>query len=147
MHILFLDDSTSRHKIFKQHSIGCIVDHVYSADECIEALRKNAENYDLLMLDHDLDVRLQNVLSTDPEEKDGRYVVRWMIESETIKKVKGTIVVHSLNSVAAGYMVSMCKSAGFDDAHTLPFAWECFRKTENGCQFVKMDYGKISEYL
>ena len=52
MKILILDDMPARHEHFKEALVGDDLTHVYSADECISALRHFTYNW--VYLDHDL---------------------------------------------------------------------------------------------
>jgi len=131
MKILFMDDSVRRHEIMKSNSIGLDVDYVYDADSAIEKL--NSNNYDLVMLDHDLDEKFNNVLLDNA--KDGRYVTDYI--AETLKeKYKNTFfIVHSLNAPASEIMKNTLKLAEIEDVICLPFAWMYIEKTENGINF------------
>jgi len=131
MRILFLDDNLLRHQIFRRNSIGYSVDAVHTAQEAMECLLDEKKEYDLIMLDHDLDAATENQLNDD--EEDGRYVVRKLVESGRHKDV--TIVIHSLNADGRKNMKAMLDDAGYSIVHDLPFAWERFEKTENGCSF------------
>ena len=131
MRILFLDDNAMRHKIFRRNSIGCSVDAVWTAKEALECLLDEEKEYDLIMLDHDLNAETENQLNDD--EEDGRYVVKKLVESGRHKDV--TIVIHSLNADGRRNMKALLDQAGYATVHDLPFAWERFEKTEIGCSF------------
>ena len=125
MRILFLDDNPERHRVFKQRTIGCTVDSVFNADTCLEFLRKSGTEYDVIFLDHDLDATLENKIVEG--EKDGRYVVRKMIEEGITEGLVYTkIVIHSLNRPAAERMEAALKGAGIKEAKAIPFAWTTF---------------------
>jgi len=131
MRILFLDDNKERHRIFKQKSIGYTVDTVWTAQEAIEKLLDEEIEYDLIMLDHDLDAETENQLND--KEEDGRFVVKKLAESGRHKDA--SIVIHSLNSAGRKNMKSVLDQAGYKWVHDLPFAWEKFEKVESGCRF------------
>ena len=119
MKVLFVDDEETRHGVFKRHSIGHSVDHVLNADEAIKKMSE--EVYDLIFLDHDLCIDLQN--QTIDGEKDGRYIVRWMVSE--YKSRNALVVCHSLNFDGRQMMLSLLKEAGFN-VLDLPFAWYKF---------------------
>jgi len=131
MRILFLDDNAMRHRVFRSKSIGCTVDAVWTAEEALEHLLDEDKEYDLIMLDHDLNAATENQLNDN--EEDGRYVVRKLVESGRHKDV--TIVIHSLNADGRKNMKTILGQAGYSTVHDLPFGWERFEKTENGCSF------------
>lgn len=73
--ILFLDDDKGRHSWFKS-AIGFNADFVFTADECIAALR--SKKYDIISLDHDL----TGEIYVDQSRKDcGMEVVRFLEEN------------------------------------------------------------------
>ena len=127
MKILFLDDSPHRHKKMLENSIGFSVVGVFSAQEAIAAMSKD-EEFDLIMLDHDLDMTKQGLILEN--EEDGRFVARWMVLNNKYKTT--SIIVHSLNAPAAAEMVRMFDKAGYDSATALPLAWTMITKTAEG---------------
>jgi len=134
--ILFLDDNPERHKKFRTLSIGCSVDFVWNAAEAIEKLSDKENEYDLIMLDHDLDVEKQDMLLED--EEDGRYVARHLATLVDFRK-NSHVVIHSLNYNGGLDMQDILTKAGFENVTHLPFGWRMFRKTDNGCEFVPDD--------
>lgn len=127
MKILFLDDNPYRHKTMMRNSIGFRVVGVFSAQEAIKAMEEH-DDFDLIMLDHDLDLEKQGLILNN--EEDGRFVVRWMIDNNKFKNT--CIVVHSLNGPASVIMVDWLRTAGYADANALPLAWTMIEKTEDG---------------
>ena len=131
MRVLFLDDNKYRHEIMRRNSIGLHVDHVWNASEAIAALATG--EYDLIMLDHDLDYRTENEMNDD--EEDGRFVVRWMIENDNHREA--TIIIHSLNVPAAEKMELMFRIAKYDMTKItrLPLAWQMIAKDNDKIVF------------
>lgn len=126
MRILFLDDNEFRHKKMMKNSIGFSVSQAFNAQEAISLLRE--KEFELIMLDHDLDNATQNEVNND--EEDGRFVCRWMADNGTHSQTP--IVIHSLNAVGAAGMERILKSAGFEEVHQVPFAWAIINKADNG---------------
>lgn len=134
LRILFLDDNKERHRVFQQRSIGCLVDHVFDADSALDKLRSEYRDYDIIFFDHDLDAELENQIVHGV--KDGRYVIRQMIEENLIEKHKDALfVIHSLNRVAAIEMGSMMDSCGIINYRIVPFAWSKFSFEERKISF------------
>lgn len=127
MKILFLDDNSFRHKRMKANSIGFSVTFVFNAKECIAALSKN--EFDLIMLDHDLDREKQGQVLDN--EEDGRFVARWMA-SEGLQHKESAVIVHSLNPMGANEMKRTLIDAGFTRVECLPLAWTMIEKGEDG---------------
>lgn len=127
MRILFLDDNDFRHKRMRANSIGFSVTYVYNAADCIAALRKN--EFNLIMLDHDLDREKQGLVID--REEDGRFVARWMA-SEGLQHKETPVIVHSLNPRGADEMKKILTDAGFVQVACLPLAWTMIEKGEDG---------------
>lgn len=103
LQVLFLDDDTYRHRVFKQNNPGC--KHVYTAQQCIKAL--DSQDWDVVFLDHDLGEKHY----VDPgKENTGSAVVRWIRKNQP--KV-GQFVVHSYNTTAGNRMNSDLKDMGY----------------------------------
>lgn len=117
MKILFLDDSLTRHKMFRQNSIGHTVHQVYDAQDCLDKMREN--EYDMVFLDHDLDEETIN--QVNEHEQNGSYVAKQMVRESLCKNSK--IVIHSLNPDGRKNMMSILKSGGYCDVEEFPFAW------------------------
>lgn len=126
MHILFLDDNKFRHQKMLRNSIGFSISQAWTAQEAIN-LMKNHE-FDLIMLDHDLDNSTNNILSDD--EEDGRFVCEWMAKDG--RHSKTSIVIHSLNVTGATSMEKILLNSGFKQVRYLPCAWTMIYKTEDG---------------
>lgn len=124
--IMFLDDNPERHKTMRKNCIGFAVSAAWNADEAIELLSK--EEFDLIMLDHDLDATKENMIVEG--EKDGRYVASKMIESDRHKTTP--VILHSLNENGRDMMESILTNNGFENVHQLPFAWMMIEKDKDG---------------
>lgn len=123
--VLFLDDNLERHKVMRRNSIGvCSVQGVMDADGAISAMLDPETNFDLIMLDHDLSADMENILGTD--EKDGRYVARWMAQQDRHRDTP--IIIHSLNDAGRTSMEFILVNAGFKCVAQLPFAWNFIEK-------------------
>jgi CheY-like chemotaxis protein len=116
MRILFLDDNPNRHNTMQANSMGAVVDHVYSAAEAIDHLSR--EEYDLIMLDHDLSEDPDMVLSTP----DGSYVAEYMAQ-HLVQHSDTPVVIHSLNPPGSQNMMNMLLNGGYSDVRIVPFAW------------------------
>ncbi len=126
MKILFLDDNKDRHKTMRQNSIGLSVSFVFNAQEAITQMKEN--EFDLIMLDHDLDYLTNNEINED--EEDGRFVARWMAENG--RHTSTPVIIHSLNIAGAEGMKYVLEEKGFEEVHCLPFAWIFIEKDTNG---------------
>lgn len=121
MKILFLDDSSTRTTMFMSNWIGNEIHTVATADGALKLLESN--KYDMIFLDHDLEEEHYDM--TKPEDKNGFFVARKMLE---FKHLHGqTVVLHSLNQNGRENMESVLK----DDFNVikLPFAWQFDHKT------------------
>lgn len=128
MNILFLDDSSERHKIFAPKCVGHTLHQAYTADEAIDLLKANL--YDLICLDHDLGgPESENQMQEGA--KDGRYVARALIEMAASGRTQDAVIwVHSLNRPAACEMCRLMQSAKLN-ANLYPFAWT--KELQNLC--------------
>lgn len=102
--MLFLDDMSSRQKLFKEmvESRKMDSDYVWSYDQAIEALEKN--EYDVVFLDHDLAFEhYHGYMSNSPT---GYDVAKWMFENERIPAV---VVIHSWNTFGSLNIESVFK--------------------------------------
>lgn len=109
MKILFLDDDQIRHDeliliLGAKHELV----RVYHAVDAIDKLK--TDQYDLVMLDHDLGLIYDEDGIAD-EGPDGRVVVRWMIEN--MKDNRPPVIVHSWNNQRAPEMEKLLGEAGF----------------------------------
>lgn len=118
MKILILDDDLSRHQYFNRNLIGATRDQVCTADECIRLLRSK-EVYDIIFLDHDLDP--WHYLENNSNDKDGRWVVKTMINEELQRQAK--IIVHSMNHICSLEMVKDLLSSKYGCCY-IPQAWQ-----------------------
>ncbi len=137
--ILFLDDSLERCRVVKQNLIGTSLTIVHTADECLEAMRSG--EFDIIMLDHDLSY--ETILNNHPDDKDGSYVVRHLL-NENLQPA-ATYIVHSLNTDKARGMVGDIIRSGRECLGHVPFAWQ-FVSVKNGLLTIdtniKPDYSK-----
>jgi len=131
MKILFMDDSIRRHDTMHQNCIGLDVDYVYDADSAIDKL--NSNEYDLVMLDHDLDEKYNNMILDN--SKDGRFVANYIAENLKSKYKNTFFVIHSLNHPASEIMKSTLKLAEIQDVICLPFAWMYIEKSNDTVVF------------
>jgi CheY-like chemotaxis protein len=113
--ILILDDDRVRHYCFDEKFAidypDAKIDHVYTANECIEAL-KRTDKYDLVHLDHDLG---DFGPYSDEKEHTGVDVCRWMAGTDGLTEDKrpDMIIVHSWNATGAKRMIDILRDAGF----------------------------------
>lgn len=126
MKILFLDDNDLRHVLVDRNIINQDIVHVETAREAIEQLSNN--DFDLIMLDHDLDENTNNVLVE--EEEDGRFVCRWMAENFESKET--TVIIHSLNEPGSKEVRQILFDGGFKTCYRIPFAWNKAYINEDG---------------
>lgn len=137
MKILFLDDNLERHKKFRQTSIGCTVDFAADADTILDFLKSDPIEYNMIFLDHDLAAEHENKILADV--KDGRYVVKQMIEMGLHELISSTlIVIHSLNQVGSKEMENLLTEAGFTEVHRVPFAWSRFKMKGDQVSFPQL---------
>ena len=115
MHILFMDDDTDRYdRLRKKLPEAIKITHCSDALTTMEAIRTN--EYDLVMLDHDLGYGAPG--------GDGIEVAKWLSRSRDEYKWKSgcTVIVHSLNPVGAGNMISELGRSSIT-ADYIPGAW------------------------
>lgn len=130
--ILFLDDSPGRHRTMQQNAVGAVVDHVYTANEALEHLARN--EYDLIMLDHDLDEHDDTPMIVP----DGTYVAEYMAH-HLVQHSDTPVVIHSLNHPAAENMMNILLDGGYSDVHAIPFAWQKIRVVDAGVFFERSE--------
>lgn len=133
MKILFLDDAPWRHDLVKARMegpdskiAGTEVVHVWTVDECVEALQ-NQGPFDLVMLDHDLNdfievtgKQSQFIEMYGARDLTGRDVTRWMARTLANLDPKPEVIVHSWNHHGAVGMVKDLQEVGFK------VKWELF---------------------
>jgi CheY-like chemotaxis protein len=128
--ILFLDDNPFRHSALKKNSTQFSVDHVYTANEALKRL--SIENYDMIMLDHDLNED-PDTLKINP---DGEYVAAYM--SKNMQQHRETpIIIHSLNQPGSMRMQKLLEDGGYMFIHLIPFAWQKLRHQQGQPVFIK----------
>lgn len=110
MKVLFLDDDTARIQ-----RVNLIIDAdidvtiVSTAAECIDRL-KEAEDWDLICLDHDLGGQ---VFVNSSREDCGMEVVRYLMQYPE-RHTASKILVHSWNGYAGNAMRLSLKTSGYD---------------------------------
>jgi CheY-like chemotaxis protein len=110
--VLFLDDMDARLR-WATKNLGDNLTLVVTAEDAIYELRQTDE-FDVVYLDHDLGGETY----VDPRRPDtGSGVVRWIVAN---KPKIGEVVVHSLNTPAANYMVQDLREAGYAASY-IPF--------------------------
>jgi CheY-like chemotaxis protein len=112
-HILLVEDSPARCAWFRKRLGGC--DVTCDAAEAIEWLGQN--DYDLILLDHDL--REAHYSSVSDDDDTGYAVAAWLAENPEAQR-GARVIVHSLNFVGAGRMVEVMSEAGRECEH-IPF--------------------------
>lgn len=111
MKILFLDDDKNRHATFRMNNIGLDITYVWTADEAIEAFKK--EVFDEVSLDHDLAWQ-KNMQLPDAGEGSG-YDVAIFISKLPKEKRPKMVIIHSLNPAGAhrmGQALKECRQEG-----------------------------------
>ena len=119
-HILVLDDSPLRLKIFRQRfeSQGATVTTVSTAQAAIDAL--TATDFDLICLDHDLGGNPPEYygINCDPDHNNtGSAVARWMKENPKPYKV----ILHSRNPIGTKSMQSILETIDGLECFDSPF--------------------------
>jgi hypothetical protein len=111
---LFLDDDMERHRTFRRRTIGHIVDHVHTAHDCMTALLRAVEPYDVVFLDHGLDEEASAGLP--PRQPTGMVVAAFIAAKLLEHRVgrPGRIVVHSQAGAYAPLMVRLLEGAGIE---------------------------------
>lgn len=115
MRILFLDDAAERHEAFKEWSKGHDVTHVYTAEQCMVALG-TMEPFDLVCLDHDLELEHYGGYVAGGNREDGRLVCKFIAEEHPERGpefMPSRIHIHSWNIVAAVEMERILADAGW----------------------------------
>lgn len=110
MKILILEDSLQRIDKFKklfQYQDPIFVDDVETAYKLCQT-----NQFDILMLDHDLDHR---VFVNSSEENTGYQFVKKIVENVDHKITKQTLIyIHSMNPIGANRMVNLLRDYGYD---------------------------------
>jgi CheY-like chemotaxis protein len=104
--VLVLDDNQNRHDAFARRLEGCHVVHAYTAKQAIDHLAHD-KRYDLVCLDHDLDL-----VSLIDDTGDGREVADFIALHLGRAKVPPLVLVHSWNEPASAGMVRTMLDAG-----------------------------------
>jgi CheY-like chemotaxis protein len=112
---LILEDDPARWEIFKMALLGHDLTIVDTAQAAKDEIAANV--YDAIFLDHDLG---GETYVSEANENTGSEVARFLAGS-TGDILNTPIIIHSMNIPAARGMLSKLQSAGFTDAHQIPF--------------------------
>jgi len=129
MKILFMDDDVERYDHLRKYLPSSIeIVHVYTVSEAQEKMME--QEFDLLMLDHDLGIGMVG--------GDGIELAKWISRSMDKYKWKPgcDVIIHSMNPVGAGNMVAelgMCSI----QAKYIPGAWTMIREKDGGIEVRK----------
>jgi len=124
MRIFILEDDFNRIEVFQKYLSDHELTIVSESNEAIKILEKDC-SFDLFYLDHDLggliyvDIGVENTGST---------VAKYMSD----KNIKGTIIIHSFNSVGAKNMLDYLPNAFY-----VPFNPEFIKRTNEWILFKK----------
>lgn len=126
--ILILEDDMNRVREFTNRFVEfyeettkcCKVDHVETAQDCIDKLSE--KEYDCIFLDHDLG---GEVYVDEENTNTGSEVARWLRVNKNQFQKDCPIIIHSLNPAGRANMSSL-----IEGSHEAPFAWtkEVFSK-------------------
>lgn len=122
MRILILDDDLHRHDLFKRALIGSILTHVETTEHCINEI-KNNENFDVILLDHDLD--LKTYVPSGPGT--GYEIAEWLRDHP--EKMPRLVILHTYNGKGA-----LCMLEALPKAVYLP---GLFMKEDLNLSFLK----------
>lgn len=114
--ILILEDNAARCAWFRRKFRQSRCDVTCDVRQALEWLRE--EEYDLILLDHDLAEEHYSSHASD-DEGTGYAVASWLAGHAECQP-GARIVVHSLNYVGAGRMVEVLEEAGREAEH-IPF--------------------------
>jgi CheY-like chemotaxis protein len=114
--VFLLDDDTRRHRWFRSHFKGDVVDIAHNVPEAQRLL--SASSYDAIFLDHDLHPEHYNADSTD-DERTGYAIAAWLCANPELQRAS-TILVHTRNADGAMRMVGELRRAG-RSADYVPF--------------------------
>ncbi|MGB9180010.1 MAG: cyclic-phosphate processing receiver domain-containing protein [Pyrinomonadaceae bacterium] len=113
--ILIVEDDPMRCVWFAKRFAESVCDVTCDVRQAIKWLRE--EEYDLILLDHDLIE--EHYYSTDDDERTGYAVAAWLAAHPDSQR-DAVIVVHSLNFYGAERMVEVLIEAGREAEH-IPF--------------------------
>ena len=108
--VLILDDDERRHGRFRKILVDASRTHVYTARQAIAALESNPR-YDLVCLDHDLDV-IPNSYNRSDSPGDGTDVANYIRDRLGSRRFPRNILIHSVNKPAAARMASNLRPTG-----------------------------------
>ena len=115
---LFLDDDEKRHGQFKKMTIGCIVTHVETVEECEKALLSEPP-FGCVFLDHDLG----GLVFVEEKEGTGTEVAEFIANDLPKEKLPKKIVIHSWNPEGAKRMESILRAVPGLDVKRIPFSF------------------------
>lgn len=111
--VLFLDDRSKRFSAAMEKYKNDNLTIVCHVPECIDLLRSGQHKWDIVHLDHDLNLEV----FVDSTRKDcGMEVVRWLCSSTLSSALaeRCEFIVHSKNHYSSPKMVEMLKRNGFN---------------------------------
>ena len=116
MNILFLDDQEARHRTITELLEGQDIQHCYTSEEAIEAIKKKMP--DIIMLDHDLN---GTPFQASTEEGTG-YDVACFLEEYlmTEKTLPKRIVLHTMNGPGGLNMLRALRN--YPEVYFIPFS-------------------------
>jgi CheY-like chemotaxis protein len=116
--VLIVEDDEARCDWFRSRLSGCDLDVTCDVGEACELLAAN--EYDLILLDHDL--REEHYFSDEPDDERTGYAVAAWLAARPGAQPLAQIVIHSLNYAGAQRMLEALAGAGFD-AECVPFPY------------------------
>ncbi len=125
MKILFLDDEINRFKSLQDKLMGrAEIVWVTSHADFTTAIHK--DNYDLIMLDHDLG------WENDEVGWNGTEAMKYLVENRTYLGDDQCVVIHSTNSCGVANMMAQAKYADHLQVLVVPFAWNRVSVKDDG---------------
>lgn len=116
---LFLDDDPTRHAAFDRMTIGCLTTHVWTVEECVNALLKE-KPFDCVFLDHDLggQIYVKEVVGS------GTEVAMFICSSLPQEQYPREFCIHSWNPEGAKRMEEYISKTGVPTKR-IPFRAFC----------------------
>jgi CheY-like chemotaxis protein len=116
--VLIVEDDEARCRWFRRRLSACDTDVTCDAREACALLAAN--EYDLILLDHDL--REEHYFSDEADDERTGYAVASWLAARPGSQPAAQIIIHSLNHAGAQRMLDALVGAGFD-AECLPFPY------------------------
>lgn len=116
--VLIVEDDETRCGWFRSRLLACDLDVTCDAREACELLAAN--EYDLILLDHDL--LEDHYWSDEPDDERTGYAVAAWLAARPGSQPTAQIIIHSLNYAGARRMLEALLAAGFD-AECVPFPY------------------------